>query len=145
MTKRALVLGISGQDGSYLADILLEKGYQVHGMIRRSSVDNTVRIKHVLDRVILHHGDLTDYGSLQNAILASNPDEIYNEADQDAVFSEGGIDAEPSIYVSRNYMDEEYTDLIDPVILTDETVRTDYDPRQDDAADFLDNPNKVIF
>lgn len=83
--KRALILGCSGQDGSYLADILLSKGYEVHGFIRRSSVDNTTRIKHVLDRITLHHGDLTDYGSLQNAINKSAPDEIYNEADQDNV------------------------------------------------------------
>jgi len=83
--KRALILGIGGQDGSYLADILLEKGYEVHGLIRRSSLDNTTRIKHILDQVILHRGDLTDYGSLENAVVVSNPDEIYNEADQDAV------------------------------------------------------------
>lgn len=83
--SRALILGVGGQDGSYLADILLEKGYEVHGLIRRSSVDNTVRIKHVLDRIVLHQGDLADYGSLHHAIVASNPDEIYNEADQDAV------------------------------------------------------------
>jgi len=67
------------------------------------------------------------------------------EADQDEVFSQGGIDTEPSLYVSRDYMDEEYTDLIDPVIYTDEEDRTDYDPRPKKAADFLDDPDKVVF
>lgn len=85
MTKRALILGIGGQDGSYLADLLLEKGYEVYGLVRRSSVDNLSRIQRVLDKVILLRGDLCDYGSLENAVAASNPHEIYNEADQDAV------------------------------------------------------------
>ena len=83
--KRALILGIGGQDGSYLADLLLSKGYEVTGLIRRSSVDNLVRIKHVLDRITLIQGDLLDYGSLAHALEVTEPDELYNEADQDAV------------------------------------------------------------
>ena len=85
MSKRALILGVGGQDGSYLADILLEKDYEVHGFIRRSSVDNTVRVKHALNRITMHHGDLTDYSSVERAVAACNPHEIYNEADQDVV------------------------------------------------------------
>jgi GDPmannose 4,6-dehydratase len=85
MSKTALILGIGGQDGSYLADILIEKGYEVHGMVRRSSVDNLVRLQHLLDKVSIHRGDLTDYGSLYRIIGDIAPDEIYNEADQDAV------------------------------------------------------------
>lgn len=85
MSKKALILGVGGQDGSYLADVLLERGYEVHGMYRRSSVDNLVRIKHLLSRVTLHQGDLTDYGSLQTVVRDAMADEIYNEADQDDV------------------------------------------------------------
>lgn len=83
MSKRALILGVGGQDGSYLAEVLLERGYEVHGLYRRSSVDNLVRIHHILDRITLHRGDLTDYWSLRAAIRDAMPDEIYNEADQD--------------------------------------------------------------
>ena len=80
---KALILGITGQDGSYMAEFLLSKGYEVHGLIRRSATGNTKNIKHILDKITLHWGDLSDSLSIQNAILKSNPDEIYNEADQD--------------------------------------------------------------
>lgn len=83
--KRALILGIGGQDGSYLAEVLLEQGYEVHGLYRRSSVDNLWRIKGIRDRVTLHKGDLLDFHSLTRAIQKSDPDEVYNEADQDDV------------------------------------------------------------
>lgn len=82
---KALVLGICGQDGSYLADILLSRGYEVHGFYRRSSVDNLWRIQHVIDRVTLHRGDILDDTSLQEVICTVQPDELYNEADQDHV------------------------------------------------------------
>lgn len=82
--KRALVLG-PGQDGSYLAEILLERGYDVHVMHRRSSVNNLHRIQHIRDRVTLHRGDLTDFGSMLDIFTEVNPDEVYNEADQDDV------------------------------------------------------------
>ena len=84
---RALIFGIGGQDGSYLADILTEKGYTVHGLYRRSSVNNLGRIQHLLSqgKIELHQGDLADPGSVERAILTSRPDEIYNLADQDDV------------------------------------------------------------
>ena len=83
--KKALILGITGQDGSYLAELLLEKGYEVHGMIRKSSTGNTKNIKHILDKIILHKGDLTDSVSIYKIIDNVHPSEIYNEADQDHV------------------------------------------------------------
>ncbi len=85
MTKKALIIGIGGQDGSYLADILLERGYEVHGVSRRSSVDNLTRISHCRDRLHLHRGDLLDPTSIHRILKGVMPDEIYNEADQDHV------------------------------------------------------------
>jgi GDPmannose 4,6-dehydratase len=78
--RRALITGITGQDGSYLADLLLEKGYEVHGMVRRSSTEKFDRIEHIRDRITLHQGDLLDQRSLVDALRASRPDEIYNLA-----------------------------------------------------------------
>ena len=78
--KRALITGITGQDGSYLAEFLLEQGYDVHGMVRRSSTEKVDRIEHIRDRVKLHQGDLLDHRSLVEALRACNPDEIYNLA-----------------------------------------------------------------
>jgi GDPmannose 4,6-dehydratase len=85
MSKKALILGITGMDGSHLADLLLEKGYEVHGMIRKSSGINTKRITHLGEKVTLHYGDLTDCESLKNVLSSAEPEEIYNEADQDSV------------------------------------------------------------
>lgn len=84
MTK-ALILGIGGMDGSYLADHLLSLGYEVHGLVRRSSTDNLTRIRHVLDRVHLHKGDLCDGVAMHRLLMDVRPDEIYNLADQDHV------------------------------------------------------------
>jgi GDPmannose 4,6-dehydratase len=78
--KRALITGITGQDGSYLAELLLEKGYEVHGMVRRASTEKFERIDHLRDRVTLHQGDLLDHRSLTDTLRDSNPDEIYNLA-----------------------------------------------------------------
>jgi len=78
--RRALITGITGQDGSYLADFLLEQGYEVHGMVRRSSTEKFDRIEHIRHRVKLHQGDLLDHRSLVDALRASQPDEIYNLA-----------------------------------------------------------------
>lgn len=78
MGKRALITGITGQDGSYLAELLLWKGYEVHGMVRRSSLINTHRIDHIYPDVTLHYGDLTDSGNIISIIQKSQPDEIYN-------------------------------------------------------------------
>jgi GDPmannose 4,6-dehydratase len=76
----ALITGITGQDGSYLAELLLEKGYEVHGMVRRSSTEKFERIEHLRDRVTLHQADLLDHRSLVDALRAAKPDEIYNLA-----------------------------------------------------------------
>jgi GDPmannose 4,6-dehydratase len=76
--KRALITGISGQDGSYLAELLLSKGYEVHGIIRRHSTPSTDRIDHIFDDLQLHYGDLTDGSSLRNIVDSVKPDEVYN-------------------------------------------------------------------
>ncbi len=78
--RRALITGITGQDGSYLAEFLLEQGYEVHGMVRRSSTERFDRIEHIRDRVRLHQGDLLDQRSLVDTLRAGRPDEIYNLA-----------------------------------------------------------------
>ena len=83
--KKALITGITGQDGSYLAELLLEKGYEVHGIVRRASISNTARIDHILDRLTLHDGDLTDSSGLIRIIGELEPDEIYNLAAQSHV------------------------------------------------------------
>ena len=85
MKKRALITGITGQDGSYLAEFLLEKGYEVWGIVRRQSTSNTNNINHILDKINLIYADLTDLSSLQNAIIRSQPHEIYNLAAQSHV------------------------------------------------------------
>ena len=85
MQKVALITGITGQDGSYLAEFLLEKGYEVHGIHRRSSISNMGRIEHLLDKITLHDGDLTDSSSLIRIINLVKPDEIYNLAAQSHV------------------------------------------------------------
>src|SRR5438876_5060779 len=90
--KKALITGITGQDGAYLAEFLLGKGYQVHGIKRRASSFNTARIDHLYQdphdpdvRFRLHYGDMTDANSLTRVIQASNPCEIYNLAAQSNV------------------------------------------------------------
>ncbi|MGI9094372.1 MAG: GDP-mannose 4,6-dehydratase [Thermoleophilaceae bacterium] len=80
MAKRALITGVTGQDGSYLAELLLEKGYEVHGMVRRASTEKFDRIDHLRDRITLHQGDLLDQRSLVDALRASDPHEVYNLA-----------------------------------------------------------------
>jgi GDPmannose 4,6-dehydratase len=96
MTKKALITGINGQDGSYLAEFLIEKGYEVHGILRRSSIFNTQRIEHLyIDdaiedmhkqrKVYLHYGDMSDASSLISIIKTTNPQEIYNLAAQSHV------------------------------------------------------------
>src|SRR5579864_9793106 len=90
--KRAVITGVTGQDGSYLAQFLLQKGYEVHGIRRRSSSFNTGRIDHLIQdphaegcHFFLHYGDMTDYGSLKRTIQTVEPDEIYNLAAQSHV------------------------------------------------------------
>lgn len=85
--KKALITGITGQDGSFLAELLLEKGYEVHGIVRRASISNTARIDHLMAEksLILHDGDLSDTSSLMAIIAMVQPDEIYNLAAQSHV------------------------------------------------------------
>lgn len=83
--KKALITGITGQDGSYLAEFLLEKKYEVHGIVRRASISNTSRIDHLKGRIVLHEGDLSDASSLFRIIAEVRPDEIYNLAAQSHV------------------------------------------------------------
>jgi len=80
MASRALITGITGQDGSYLAELLLDRGYEVHGMVRRSSTEKFERLEHLRDRLTLHQGDLLDQRSLSDTLKAARPDEIYNLA-----------------------------------------------------------------
>ena len=102
MSKKALITGITGQDGSYLAEFLLEKGYEVHGIIRRASISNTERIDHLLkdNLITLHEGDISDSSSIVKIVKTIEPDEIYNLAAQshvgtsfDAAEYTGDIDA----------------------------------------------------
>ena len=74
----ALITGITGQDGSYLAELLLEKGYEVHGIVRRASLINTHRIDHIFNKIKLHYGDLTDSTNIVRVIQKVQPTEIYN-------------------------------------------------------------------
>ena len=90
--KTALITGITGQDGSYLAELLLEKGYEVHGIKRRTSLINTARIDHIYQdimekdrRFIMHYGDMTDSGNLNRLLYKIEPDEVYNLAAQSHV------------------------------------------------------------
>jgi GDPmannose 4,6-dehydratase len=78
--RSAFITGITGQDGSYLAELLLEKGYEVHGMVRRSSTEKFERIEHLRERITLHQGDLLDQRSLVDALSAARPQEVYNLA-----------------------------------------------------------------
>ena len=98
--KKALITGITGQDGSYLAELLLEKGYEVHGIVRRASVSTTERIDQILDDITIHEGDLSDSSSINRIVMQVRPDEIYNLAAQshvqvsfDAAEYTGNVDA----------------------------------------------------
>src|SRR6266700_3967110 len=85
MAKRALITGITGQDGSYLAELLLSKGYEVHGMVRRSSEEKVERIAHLRGKIVLHQGDLLDQFSLAAILAQVRPEEVYNLAAQSFV------------------------------------------------------------
>lgn len=85
MQKKALITGITGQDGSYLAELLLKKGYKVSGLVRRLSTPNVVNIRHISEDIELIPGDLLDQGSLADALIQSEPDEVYNLAAQSFV------------------------------------------------------------
>ena len=96
-TKRAFITGITGQDGSYLADFLLENGYEVSGLVRRLSTPNMGNIRHMEDKITLFSGDLLDQGSLSAAIKESKPHEVYNLASQSFV----GISWKQPAYTSE--------------------------------------------
>src|SRR3989338_4044114 len=83
--KRALITGVTGQDGSYLAEFLLAKGYKVYGLTRRTSTVNNERIKHIQDKIELVQGDLLDQSSLSSALIEAEPEEVYNLAAQSFV------------------------------------------------------------
>ena len=85
MNHRALITGITGQDGAYLAEFLLSKGYEVHGMVRRSSTENFERIAHSRDRLVLHQADLLDQLSIVMLLQTVRPHEVYNLAAQSFV------------------------------------------------------------
>ena len=87
MKKKAIITGINGQDGSYLSELLLEKGYEVHGTLKRNSVseNQTARLNNVYDKIILHYADMSDLSSLISVIQKVLPDEIYNLAAQSHV------------------------------------------------------------
>ena len=85
MARTALITGITGQDGSYLAELLLEKGYEVHGLVRRASYSRLDRLEKIISRVHLHDGDLLDFSSLLRMLQKSKPDEVYNLAAQSFV------------------------------------------------------------
>ncbi|MGB4593277.1 MAG: GDP-mannose 4,6-dehydratase [Coriobacteriia bacterium] len=104
MTKRALITGITGQDGSYLAELLLEKGYEVFGLVRRASTGSFERIDHLLHRVTLLSGDLSDQASLIDAVRQSQPDEVYNLAAQS--------------FVADSWKQSEYTGDVDAIGVT---------------------------
>jgi GDPmannose 4,6-dehydratase len=108
MKSKALITGINGQDGSYLAELLLSKGYEVHGIIRRASSFNTGRIDHIFDLLNLHYGDVTDALSLNEIIRKVQPDEVYNMAAQSHVkvsFDMPGYTAQVDAIGTLNVLD----------------------------------------
>ncbi len=143
--KRALITGITGQDGSYLAEFLLEKNYQVFGLTRRTSTQNYERIKHIQDKVELIPGDLLDQQSLTTAIEYSNPDEIYNLAAQSFVatswsqpvltgeFTALGatrmLEAIRQVKPSAKFYQASSSEMFGKVVQTPQTEKTPFHPR----------------
>ena len=151
-TKKALITGITGQDGSYLAELLLEKGYEVHGIIRRSSSFNTGRIEHLYQdfhvndaRVFLHYGDLADSSALSRLLEKIQPDEIYNLAAQSHVRVSFDIpeytadvvalgtirilDAIKETEIKTKFYQASTSELYGKVIETPQTEKTPFYPR----------------
>ena len=118
MSKRALITGITGQDGSYLAELLLDKGYDVVGMVRRSSTVNTERVAHLADSVEFVPGDLLDQASMIDVLAAHRPDEIYNLAAQSFVHTSFG---QPVLTGETTALG--VTRLLDAVRLVDPSIR----------------------
>lgn len=141
---KILILGITGQIGSYLADLLLEKGYEVHGVIRRSSSFNTQRLEHIYDKLILHYGDITDALSIDQIIFKIKPDYIYNMAAQSHV----AVSFETPLYTSltdgvgpllvleamkkhcpkSRYIQASTSELYGKVLETPQTEKTQFNP-----------------
>ena len=117
-TPRALITGVTGQDGSYLAELLLEKGYEVHGMVRRSSTETFERIAHLTDRITLHQADLLDPSSLVNLLRDSQPGEVYNLAAQSFVPTSW---LQPSL--TGEFTALGVTRMLDAVRLVDPSIR----------------------
>ena len=145
MSKRALITGITGQDGSYLAEFLLDKGYDVYGITRRSSTNSFDRIEHIIDRITLLSGDLLDEHSLVAAVKESQPDEIYNLAAQSFVptsWSQAVLTAEfTAVGVTRmleamravkpdaRFYQASSSEMFGKVVETPQTERTPFYPR----------------
>ncbi|RJQ46777.1 MAG: GDP-mannose 4,6-dehydratase [Gaiellales bacterium] len=145
MRKKALITGITGQDGSYLAELLLDKGYDVFGMVRRSSTENFERIEHIRDRVRLIQADLLDQMSLITAISESEPDEVYNLAAQSFVptswtkpvltaeFTALGVtrmlEAMRLVKPGARFYQASSSEMFGKVIETPQTERTPFHPR----------------
>src|SRR4051812_1028299 len=118
MTKRALITGITGQDGSHLAELLLSKGYEVIGMVRRSSTVNFERIAHIQDKITMVPGDLLDEVSTINILREHRPDEVYNLAAQSFVQTSWG---QPVLTGETTALG--VTRLLDAVRLVDPDIR----------------------
>lgn len=145
MQKRALVTGITGQDGSYLAELLLEKGYEVHGVQRRSSSFNTKRIDHIFDRLTLHMGDLTDSSSLIRILNITKPHEIYNlgaqshvrvsfdepvyTADSDALGTTRLLEAVKALNLDSKFYQASSSEMFGKVKEVPQTEDTPFHPR----------------
>ena len=148
--KRAFLTGLTGQDGSYLAELLLSKGYEVWGLIRRSSTSNTSRIDHILDKLNLVLGDMTDPLSLARAIELSQPDEVYNLAAQSQVLVSFQMPEYTSDVVgtgpvrileilratrpSTRFYQASTSELFGKVVETPQTERTPFHPRSPYAS-----------
>lgn len=143
--KKALITGITGQDGSYLAELLLEKGYAVHGLVRRTSLPNFSRIEHLKGKIKLHEGDLSDSPSIKRIIEKTNPDEIYNlaamshvkvsfdvpeyTADVDAVGVLRLLDAIKTFNPKIRFYQASTSELFGKVQETPQTEKTPFYPR----------------
>ena len=142
---KALITGITGQDGSYLAELLLEKGYEVHGIIRRSSSFNTGRINHIINRLHLHHNDLADGSALSRLLGEIKPDEVYNlgaqshvrvsfdvpeyTADVDALGTLRLLEALKAQCPEAKFYQASSSELFGKVLETPQTEKTPFYPR----------------
>ncbi len=152
MRRKALITGITGQDGSYLAELLLDKGYEVHGLMRRSSTFNTARIDHIYRdphdpeaRLFLHYGDLTDGAGLRQVLTACRPDEVYNlgaqshvrvsfdqpvyTAQVDAVGTLRLLEAIRDLNLPTRFYQASSSEMYGNVVETPQTEKTPFHPR----------------